>query len=86
LNPSSKNEWVHTCTIITGEPKELVREIHTRMPVILPEEHHQPWLSGEAGKDILTPFPAGELKSWAIIPRVNSPRNNDAELTEPVKV
>ena len=36
--------------VITGEPNELVREIHTRMPVILPEEHHDAWLSGEAGK------------------------------------
>jgi putative SOS response-associated peptidase YedK len=25
-------------TIITGEPNEFVRQIHTRMPVILPEE------------------------------------------------
>jgi putative SOS response-associated peptidase YedK len=41
----AKDEWVHTCTIITGEPNDLVREIHTRLPVILPEEHHQAWLS-----------------------------------------
>jgi putative SOS response-associated peptidase YedK len=33
----SKGEWLHTCTIVTGEPNEFVREIHTRMPVILPE-------------------------------------------------
>jgi hypothetical protein len=26
------------------------------MPVILPEEHHDAWLSGEAGKEILFPF------------------------------
>ena len=25
-------------TIITGEPNEFVRQIHTRMPAILPEE------------------------------------------------
>jgi len=35
---------LHTCTIITGEPNEFVLEIHTRMPVILPEEHHDAWL------------------------------------------
>ena len=29
-------EWVRTCTIITGEPNELVAQIHPRMPVILP--------------------------------------------------
>ena len=32
---------LHTCTIITGEPNELVAQIHTRMPVILAEEHHE---------------------------------------------
>jgi putative SOS response-associated peptidase YedK len=24
----ANGEWVHTCTIITGEPNEFVREIH----------------------------------------------------------
>ena len=59
----ANNEWVHTCTIITGEPNEFVREIHTRMPVILPEEHHEAWLSGEAGKEVLVPFPADRLRA-----------------------
>jgi len=34
----ANGEWIHTCTIIR-EPNEFVRQIHTRMPVILPEEH-----------------------------------------------
>ena len=38
------NEWLRTCTIITGEPNELVARIHTRMPVILLEEDHAKWL------------------------------------------
>jgi putative SOS response-associated peptidase YedK len=37
-------EWLRTCTIITGEPNELVAQIHPRMPVILPEQHHAAWL------------------------------------------
>jgi putative SOS response-associated peptidase YedK len=56
-NPASE-EWLHTCTIITGEPNELVAQIHTRMPVILGEEHYDPWLSNQAGKEVLVPFPA----------------------------
>jgi len=32
-NPGTQ-EWLRTCTIITGQPNELVAEIHTRMPVI----------------------------------------------------
>jgi hypothetical protein len=30
-------ERLRTCTIITGEPNELVAQIHLRMPVILPQ-------------------------------------------------
>ncbi len=50
------------------------------MPVILPEEYHEAWLSGEAGKEILVPFPADRMKAWPISPRVNSPMNNDPEI------
>jgi putative SOS response-associated peptidase YedK len=52
--PESEN-WNRTCTIITSKPNEFVREIHTRMPVILPEDEFDAWLSGEAGKEILVP-------------------------------
>jgi putative SOS response-associated peptidase YedK len=38
------------------QPNELIREIDTRMPVILPEEKLDAWLSGEAGKEILVPY------------------------------
>jgi putative SOS response-associated peptidase YedK len=82
----ANGEWLHTCTIITGEPNEFVREIHTRMPVILPDEYHDSWLSGEAGKEILVPFPAERMKAWAITARVNSPKNDDAEIIAPVEL
>jgi putative SOS response-associated peptidase YedK len=36
----NSGEWLRTCTIIRGEPNELVAQIHPRMPVILPEQHH----------------------------------------------
>jgi putative SOS response-associated peptidase YedK len=38
------NEWLHTYSIITGEPNEFAAADHTRMPIILPEEHHDAWL------------------------------------------
>jgi putative SOS response-associated peptidase YedK len=44
-------EWLRTRTIITGEPNELVAQIHPRMPVILPEQHHAAWL-GETKTEI----------------------------------
>jgi putative SOS response-associated peptidase YedK len=56
------------------------------MPVILPEEHHDAWLSGEAGKEILVPFPADRMKAWPISSRVNSPKNDDAEIIAPIDI
>jgi putative SOS response-associated peptidase YedK len=80
-------EWQRTCTIITGDPNELVAQVHTRMPVILPEEHHAKWL-GEIDdgdlKELLKPFPADQMKMWPISQRVNSPKNDDASLLEPL--
>lgn len=80
------SEWRVVASIITGEPNEFVREIHTRMPVILPEERHDAWLSGEAGKEILVPYPAERMKAWPISSPVNSPNNNDIEIIVPIEL
>jgi putative SOS response-associated peptidase YedK len=72
-------------SIITGEPNELVARIHTRMPVILVEEHHEAWLSNQAGKEVLFPYPADRMKVWPISTRVNSPKNNDPDRLSPVE-
>jgi putative SOS response-associated peptidase YedK len=56
------------------------------MPVILPEEHHEAWLSGEAGKEILVHYPADAMKAWPISSRVNSPKNNDPEIIMPIEL
>jgi putative SOS response-associated peptidase YedK len=77
-------QWFHTCTIITGDPNELVAQLHTRMSVILPVEHHAAWLGEvEDGdlKALLNPFPAEDMKMWPI-----SPKNNDASLLDPIVV
>jgi putative SOS response-associated peptidase YedK len=66
----------------TGQPNELVAEIHTWMPVILPPETHERWLSGESGKEILRPFPAKELTARMISKRINQPENNDPSVLE----
>src|SRR6516164_379084 len=60
LERSESGEWLRTCTIITGEPNDLIAQIHPRMPVILPERHHAAWLEEtENGnlKELLVPLP-----------------------------
>jgi putative SOS response-associated peptidase YedK len=56
------------------------------MPVILPEENHDSWLSGEAGKEVLVPYPADRMKAWPISARVNSPKNDDSEIILPLEI
>jgi putative SOS response-associated peptidase YedK len=81
------DDWLRTCTIITTEANELLAQIHDRMPVILPEEFHPAWLGETHTADLkvlLRPFPADEMKMFEISSRVNSARNNDAEILRPV--
>ena len=41
---SPDGQTVESCTLITGEPNELVAPVHDRMPVILPPERYNVWL------------------------------------------
>ena len=52
------------------------------MPVILPPETHERWLTGEAAKEILLPFPGEAMKIRAVPSRVNKPENIDPGLLE----
>jgi putative SOS response-associated peptidase YedK len=58
------------------------------MPVILAEQHHAAWL-GETDdgnlKTLLLPYPADQMHMWEISPRVNSPKNDDPSLWEPLR-
>ncbi|HEX6842921.1 MAG TPA: SOS response-associated peptidase [Stellaceae bacterium] len=81
--------WVRSCTIVTGEANELLAPIHQRMPVILPEEAWAAWLgeapapSAELGQ-LLKPYPAERMRLYPVSPRVNSVKNDDSGLPEPL--
>jgi putative SOS response-associated peptidase YedK len=88
-NAGDGAEWIRTCTIITGEPNELVAPIHNRMPMILPREAWATWLGEEpadeaALRGLLKPFPTERMRAYPISTRVNSVKNDDAALIEPV--
>jgi putative SOS response-associated peptidase YedK len=44
---SEEGSQLQSATIITTEPNELIAPLHNRMPVILPEQHYQDWLTPE---------------------------------------
>lgn len=86
---AKSEEWIRTCAIVTGEPDELVAPIRNRMPVILPRKTWGKWLGEEpTRKDdlqlLLSPFPAERMRAYPISTRVNSVKNDDAGLIEPM--
>lgn len=88
-NDPATKEPLRTCSIITTTPNELTAPIHDRMPVILPSERRAAWLdpgtSPEVLQSCLAPFDASKMEAWPISPRVGSPKNDDAQIIEPIR-
>ena len=82
-------ETIRSFTIITTTPSAFMHPLHTRMPVILPEESWDAWL-GETPADsgalkaLLKPYPADDLVAWPVDKRVGNVRNNEPSLIEPI--
>jgi putative SOS response-associated peptidase YedK len=83
---SPSGERITTCTIITTEPNELMRDIHQRMPVILNREQERVWLDRNADRNTLElclrPYPAQEMEAYEVSRAVNSPRTDEPKLIE----
>lgn len=81
-------EIERTFAIITTQPNAEMVPLHNRMPVVVDPKDWPAWL-GEVEADpatLLGPPPDGTLRAWPVSRNVNSPRNNGAELLEPVQV
>jgi putative SOS response-associated peptidase YedK len=80
---------VEPCTIIVTEANDLTRPIHDRMPVILPEEEYELWLSAaprqaEHLQSLLKPFPSELMRAYPVRTEVNNPRNDTEKCIEEV--
>ncbi len=79
---------VRSCTIVTGEPNELVADVHDRMPVLLPRPAWDAWLDPdnhdlEALAGLLVPAPAALLVLHPVSSAVNHVGAEGPELVEP---
>jgi putative SOS response-associated peptidase YedK len=79
---------VESCAILTAEANELVRPVHDRMPVILPERHWAAWL--DAGLQdaaelapLLRSYPAEAMRAGPVGPLVGNPRIDRPECLTP---
>jgi putative SOS response-associated peptidase YedK len=82
---------VRSCAIVTMPANALMREIHNtgsnpyRMPAILRADDCEAWLSGSAdeARRVLLQYPDDRMHAYRVSTRVNSPKNDDAELIAP---
>jgi len=76
---------VHSCTIVTCRPGEVVAPIHDRMPVILGQEAEQEWLDPETGLERLQDLlvSTDDLAVTEVSDAVNDVRQDSPGLIEP---
>ncbi len=77
---------IRSFAIITTAANAEMSQFHDRMPLMLEPADWPLWLgeSGGDAADLLRPAAEGRLTAWPVSSRVNSPRNNDADLLLPV--
>ena len=80
---------VPSCAIVTTAANDLLRPVHHRMPVILPQDRAGFWLDRSvkdppALASVLTPHPADKLAIYEVAPLVNSAANDTPAVIAPV--
>ncbi len=87
---SPQGQWIKSCSILTTTANEIAKDVHDRMPVILPRQAYDVWLDpgfqdmGEL-KALLKPYPAEAMRRYRVSQRVNKVENDDAACVEEVE-
>lgn len=82
------SETVLTFTLLTTAPSPLVAEVHDRMSLIVDAADWPAWLSGSKAEavSLLRPNPMREFVRYPVSTKVNSVRNDDPSLLDPVEL
>jgi len=86
----AEGKVVETCAMITTGPNNLMRPVHDRMPVILPEKAYGYWCNPATDNpkkllSLLKPYPGIRMNSWPVSLAVNIPKTNDKHCIERLK-
>ncbi|MGH7294487.1 MAG: SOS response-associated peptidase [Polyangiaceae bacterium] len=81
---SKDGEVLESCAILTQPAMPPVAAVHDRMPVVLERAAWDRWLDPGLAEtiDLLAPQ-SPDLVAYSVSPRVNDPRHDDPECTEP---
>jgi putative SOS response-associated peptidase YedK len=78
----NQDEPYRSCSIITRDASEFIREIHDRMPAVLPADKYEAWLDHENNdikvlQEILSDKTVTDFKTRQVSKQVNSVKVND---------
>src|SRR5882757_2447263 len=81
---SPEGKLLESCSILTTTPNDLVKDIHDRMPVILPQAGYEVWLTvpteqADGLTGLLLPFEADLMRRFEVGPLVNRTQNDSPE-------
>ena len=82
-------ETIESCTILTTTANDMVSELHDRMPVIVPPEKYELWLSPDiddaaAIQEIFKPYDPGAMEQYPVDQRMNNVANDDPASAAPI--
>lgn len=85
----NEEKTLFTCTLLTKDANESLREIHHRMPIILPQEKEDIWLKPSfktafEAQQFLQEIESEEFSVYTVSDVVNHARNNEAACIEPI--
>ena len=81
--PNKENNQISSFVVLTTQAQAPVSRIHKRMPVIIREDTHSSWLSGDMNKSDLQAISREiNLSTHTVSSRVNRVQNNDMSLIQ----
>jgi putative SOS response-associated peptidase YedK len=83
---AGESEPTEAFTILTTEPNEVVKPLHHRMAVVLPEDREREWLTADpdARRELLRPIADDDFHAYPVSTAVNDPSAEGPELIEEV--
>jgi putative SOS response-associated peptidase YedK len=84
----SAREVIESCAIVTTQSSDVLKDIHNRMPVIVPPGDYHTWLrEGQSPlllEQLMRPTAMDTLEAYPVANSVNNPGHQGAHLIEPV--
>ncbi|TRM11614.1 SOS response-associated peptidase [Lentibacillus cibarius] len=84
-----KGKKLFTCTILTKAANDFMEDIHHRMPIILPKDREDAWITAdkqtpEEAHRFLETLKIERMQAYDVASYVNSAKNNDAKCIAPI--